>query len=330
MSGIDDVTNFDLSNWLLNSLFNIENPFAIYFWLVTIVVIFRIVFILFPLIELINLFKGERKKIYHQIKDLKKSMLEGESYPFKPLDQYLMLEFTKMVIPALCAILLRLFMGSVNDYEWDYKQLLIVLPLVIIWLLFNIYSVLSSHKSIGKVSKYFAPSINVSTPEIAILKLKSYKLVEEKRGTRGWIASKILSGSSRLREKTKTRSLKTHETKLEIYEMQLEDMIVSSSTDNDNGIESESRSISTEAIIHNSKELVQKTKNIVGNIVIDGINKTTDSAKNTLTAIDQKIEETLTTLLVVEKSLLRQMLPEMLNSIGPLVVIYAILPLTLL
>jgi len=329
MFGINAITNFDLPNWLLNSLFNIENPFAIYFWLVTIVIIFRIVFILFPLIELINLFKGERKKIYHQIKDLKKSM-EGESYPFKPLDQYLMLEFTKMVIPALCAILLRLFMGSVNDYEWDYKQLLIVLPLVIIWLLFNISSVLSSHRSIGKVSKYFAPSINISTPEIAMFKLKSYKLVEEKRGTRGWIASKILSGSSRLREKTKTRSLKKHETKLEIYEMQLEDMIVSSPSDNDNGIESESRSISTEAIIHNSKELIQKTKNIVGNIVIDGINKKTDSAQKTLTAVDNKIEETLTNLLKVEKSLLRQMLPEMLNSIGPLVVIYAILPLTLL
>ena len=180
------------------------------------------------------------------------------------------------------------------------------------------------------MSKYFAPSINISTPEIAMFKLKSYKLVEEKRGTRGWIASKILSGSSRLREKTKTRSLKKHETKLEIYEMQLEDMIVSSPSDNDNGIESESRSISTEAIIHNSKELIQKTKNIVGNIVIDGINKKTDSAQKTLTAVDNKIEETLTNLLKVEKSLLRQMLPEMLNSIGPLVVIYAILPLTLL
>jgi hypothetical protein len=330
MFGIDAISNFDLSNWLLNSLFNIQNPFAIYFWLVTIVVIYRIVFILFPLIKLIKLFKGERKKIYHQIKDLRKSMKEEESYPFKPLDQYLKLEFVKMIIPALCAILLRLLLGSVDNYEWDYKQLQIVLPLVIIWLLFNIFNILSSHESIGKMDSYFAPSIKISTPEIPKLKLKSYKLFEEKRGRRALIASKLLSGSNHLRKKTKARSLREHDTKLETYEMHLEDIIVSSSSNTDNGIESESRTISTEAIVHNSKELIQKAKNIVSNLVIDGINKNTDRTKKALIAVDNKIEERLATLLGFEKSRLRQMLPEMLNSIGPLVVIYAILPLTLL
>ncbi len=60
MFGIDAITNFDLSDWLLNSLFNIQNPFAIYFWLVTIIIILRFTFIIIPLVKLISLFSGKR------------------------------------------------------------------------------------------------------------------------------------------------------------------------------------------------------------------------------------------------------------------------------
>ena len=158
MFGTDAIANFDLSKWLLNSLFNIGNPFAIYFWLVAIVIILRFTFIIIPLVKLISLFSGKRgAKAFSAFFKLRKI----NSSAFKPLENYLLFESFRMLTPGLCAILLRLILGESLIYKWDFIQLWIILPSIVVWLLYNLIGIKESNDTINTAAKTLAPKINV-------------------------------------------------------------------------------------------------------------------------------------------------------------------------
>ncbi len=51
-----------------------------------------------------------------------------------------------MLTPGLCAILLRSILGESLIYEWDFIQLWIIFPSIIVWLLYNLIGIKESNR----------------------------------------------------------------------------------------------------------------------------------------------------------------------------------------
>ena len=315
MFGTYAIANFDLSKWLLNSLFNIGNPFAIYFWLVAIVIILRFTFIIIPLVKLISLFSGKRgAKAFSAFFKLRKI----NSSAFKPLENYLLFESFRMLTPGLCAILLRLILGDSLIYKWDFIQLWIILPSIVVWLLYNLIGIKESNDTINTAAKTLAPKINV--PFTGNSKEKTFNTAP--------IISTLFSKIVTFRKQTEEiKNIKPGEKSIP-YEMNLEKMRVSSNSGD--GIETKGKSIDNKAIFHNTKELAKKTQNIAGNLLVDGKKAAIAAASKTATSFDEKLSHQIETIFDINSQMKQMAVKDMLNSIGPLIIIYAILPLTIM
>jgi len=314
MFGIDAITNFDLSNWLLNSLFNIENPFAIYFWLVTIVIILRFTFIIIPLVKLISLFNGKSGvRAFSAFFKLRKI----NSSAFKPLENYLIFESFRMLIPGLCAILLRLMLGESLTYKWNFIQLWIVLPSIVVWLLYNLIGIKESNGTINTAAKTLAPKINIPFSRNS----------KEKTFNTAPIISTLFSKIVSFRKQTEEIKNSNPGEKSIPYEMSLEQMRVNSNSGD--GTETKGKSIDNKAILHNTKELAKKTQTIAGNLLVDGKKAAIAAASKTATSFDEKLSHQIETIFNINSQMKRMVVLDMLNSLGPLILIYAILPLTM-
>jgi protein tyrosine/serine phosphatase len=117
--------------------------------------------------------------------------------------------------------------------------------------------------------------------------------------------------------------------KSEPYKMNIEKMRVSSNYDSGDGIEIESKSIDSAAVIHNSKELAKKAQTFAGNLLAEGKNAAIVAAGNTAKKIDAELSDKLEDWFEIKSNYWRMFALDMLNSLGPLMIIYAILPLTI-
>jgi hypothetical protein len=315
MFGLDDIAGFDFSEWLMTSVFSIHNPFAVYFWLVVAVVILRFTFIIIPLVKLLNLFKGKTNSIYTAFIDLRKI----NSSAFKPLEQYLMFETFRMIIPGFFAILLRLIIGESSNYEWSFFQLGIVLPSIVLWALYNIIGIKGSNETIDTATKRLAPTISVPFSRDG----------KEKTFNTAPLVSKMFSKIVGFRKQTeRLKNIESGE-KSTSYKMNIEKMRVSSNHDSNDGIEIESRSIDKEAIIHNSKELAKKAQNLAGNLLVDGKRAAIVAASKTAKSFDENLSNQMESIFKIESKMKLMFVLDLLNSLGPLILIYAILPLTI-
>jgi len=310
MFGIDNITNFDFSEWLMTSVFSIHNPFAVYFWLVIIVVILRITFVIIPLVTLLSLFKGKRSSIFTAFFELRKI----NSSAFKPLEKYMIFEISRMIIPGFVAMLLRLAIGESSHYEWSFTQLLVVLPSISLWVLYNIIDIKISNNTIETATKNLAPKLTVRAKP----RIKPASIV-----------SGIFSSIVQIRTQTeKVKNLEPGE-KSEPYKMDIEKMRVSSNYDSGDGIEIESKSIDNEAVIHNSKELAKKAQTFAGNLLVDGKRAAIVAASKTAKSFDDKLSNQIKSTFEIESKMKSMFVLDLLNSLGPLIIIYAILPFTI-
>jgi len=315
MFGLDDIADFDFSEWLMTSVFSIHNPFAVYFWLVVAAVILRFTFIIIPLVKLLNLFKGKTNSIYTAFIDLRKI----NSSAFKPLEKYLIFETFRMIIPGFFAILLRLIIGESSNYEWSFFQLGIVLPSIVLWALYNIIGIKGSNETIDTATKRLAPTISI--PFIGDRKEKILNTAP--------MVSKLFSKIVGFRKQTeRLKNIESGE-KSTSYKMNIEKMRVSSNHDSNDGIEIESRSIDKEAIIHNTKELAKKAQNLAGNLLVDGKRAAIVAASKTAKSFDENLSNQMESIFKIESKMKLMFVLDMLNSLGPLILIYAILPLTI-
>jgi hypothetical protein len=310
MFGLDGIANFDFSEWLLTSVFSIHNPFAIYFWLVVLVFIIRFTFIIIPLVKLLSLFKGKKSSFFTAYFELRKI----NSSPFKPLEQYFTFETFRMITPFSVALLFRLMMGESSNYEWSFFQLGIVLPSIVLWALYNLIDTKSSNETIETATNRLTPKLTVRTKPL----FKPASIVSG-------IFSKIVF----LRTLTeKGKNIEPGE-KSEPYEMNIEKMRVSSNYDSGDGIEIESKSIDSAAVIHNSKELAKKAQTFAGNLLAEGKNAAIVGATKGAEKIDAKLSDKLEDWFEIKSNYWRMFALDMLNSLGPLIIIYEILPLTI-
>jgi len=313
MFGIDGITNF--AEWLMNSVFSIHNPFALYFWLVTIVIILRFTFIIIPLVKLLNLFKGRKNSIYTAFIELRKI----NSSAFKPLEQYLVFETFRMLIPGFFALLLRSTMGDSLNYQWSFYQLGIIIPSIMLWLLYNIIGIKTSNGTINTATSTLAPKFSI--PFTSNGKEKTFNTAP--------MVSRIFSKIVHFR--AQTERLKNIETgdKLDSYEMDLEKMRVNSNSDSDDGIETEGKTIDSKAIFHNAKELAKKTQTIAGNMLVDGKRAAIVAAGKTAKSFDDRFSNQMESIFEIQSQKKRMFVLDMINSLGPLIIIYGILPLTI-
>ena len=310
MFGLDDIGNFDFSEWLMTSVFSIHNPFAVYLWLVIAVIIFRFTFVIIPLVKLLSLFKGKRRSIFTAFFELRKI----NSSAFKPLEKYMVFEISRMIIPGFVAMLLRLAIGESSHYEWCFTQLVVVLPSIALWILYNIIDIKISNNTIETARNRLAPTLTVRAKP----RIKPASIV-----------SGIFSSIVQIRTQTeKVKNIDPGE-KSEPYKMNIEKMRVSSDYDSADGIKIESKSIDNEAVIHNSKELAKKAQSIAGNLLVDGKRVAIVAAGKTAKSFDDKLSNQMKSTFEIESKMKRMFALDMLNSLGPLILIYAILPFTI-
>ena len=294
MFGLDGIGNFDFSEWLMTSVFSIHNPFAVYLWLV---------------IAVISLFKGKRRSIFTAFFELRKI----NSSAFKPLEKYMVFEISRMIIPGFVAMLLRLAIGESSHYEWSFTQLVVVLPSIALWILYNIIDIKISNNTIETARNRLAPTLTVRAKP----RIKPASIV-----------SGIFSSIVQIRTQTeKVKNIDPGE-KSEPYEMNIEKMRVSSDYDSADGIKIESKSIDNEAVIHNSKELAKKAQSIAGNLLVDGKRVAIVAAGKTAKSFDDKLSNQMKSTFEIESKMKRMFVLDLLNSLGPLILIYAILPFT--
>ncbi len=316
MSGLDGIANFDFSEWLMSSVFSIHNPFAIYFWLVVAVFILRFTFIIIPLVKLLSLFKGKTNSIYTAFVDLRKI----NSSAFKPLEQYLIFETFRMIIPGFFALLLRLIMGESSNYEWNFFQLGIVLPSIVLWALYNTIGIKDSNETIDLATNRLAPTIPVPFNRDG----------KEKTFNTAPLVSKMFSKIVHFRKQTERLKNAEPGEKSEPYKMNIEKMRVSSNEDSGDGIETESKSIDNKAVIHNSKELAKKAQTFASNLLVDGKRAAIVAAGKTAKSFDDNLSNQMESIFEIESKKKRMFALDFLNSLGPLIIIYAILPFTIL
>jgi len=310
MFGLDDIANFEFSEWLMTSVFSIHNPFAVYLWLVVGVVILRFTFIIIPLVKLLSLFRGKRSSIFTAFFELRKI----NSSAFKPLEKYMIFEFSRMIIPGFVAMLLRLAIGESSHYEWSFTQLLVVLPSIALWVLYNIIDIKISNNTIETATNRLAPTLTVRAKP----RIKPASIV-----------SGIFSGIVKFRKQAEdVRNIEPGE-KSEPYKMNIEKMRVSSNYDSADGIEIESKSIDNEAVIHNSKELAKKAQTIASNLLVDGKRAAIAAAGKTAKSFDDKLSNQMKSAFEIESKMKRMFVLDLLNSLGPLIIIYTILPFTI-
>ena len=310
MFGLDDIANFEFSEWLMTSVFSIHNPFAVYLWLVVGVVILRFTFIIIPLVKLLSLFRGKRSSIFTAFFELRKI----NSSAFKPLEKYMIFEFSRMIIPGFVAMLLRLAIGESSHYEWSFTQLLVVLPSIALWVLYNIIDIKISNNTIETATNRLAPTLTVRAKP----RIKPASIV-----------SGIFSGIVKFRKQAEdVRNIEPGE-KSEPYKMNIEKMRVSSNYDSADGIEIESKSIDNEAVIHNSKELAKKAQTIASNLLVDGKRAAIVAAGKTAKSFDDKLSNQMKSAFEIESKMKRMFVLDLLNSLGPLIIIYTILPFTI-
>jgi len=310
MFGIDAISNFGFSEWLMTSVFSIHNPFAVYFWLVVAVIILRLTFVIHPLVKLLSLFKGERSSIFTAFFELRKI----NSSAFKPLEKYMKFEISRMLIPGLVAMLLRLAIGEASHYEWNFNQLLVVLPSICLWVLYNIIDIKISNNTIETATNHLAPKLTVRAKP----RIKPASIV-----------SGIFSGIVKFRKQAEdVRNIEPGE-KSESYKMNIEKMRVSSNYDSGDGIEIESKSIDNQAVIHNSKELAKKAQIIASNLLVDGKRAAIAAAGKTAKSFDDKLSNQMKSIFEIESKMKNMFVLDLLNSLGPLIIIYAILPFTI-
>jgi hypothetical protein len=323
MFELDDITNFDFSEWLMTSVFSIHNPFAVYFWLVVAVIIIRFTFIIIPLGELLGLLGGSKRSFLKAFRALR----ELNSSAFKPLEHYVIFETTRMIIPVLVATLLRLILGGSSNYEWNFIQLLIVLPSVVLWTLYNINDIISSKETIEKATKYLTPRFALPLP-----------IYERKKGFSLWkthIWKPKEKGEFIINNIVKTRqsleAMKDLEEgeKSEPYEMNIEKMRMSSNYDSGDGIEIESKFIDNEAVIHNTKELAKKAHIFAGNLLVDGKRAVIAAADKKAKSFDDNLSMQIEEWFEIKSKKQIEFISNLLNSLGPLIIIYAILPFTI-
>ena len=210
-------------------------------------------------------------------------------------------------------------MGDSLNYQWSFYQLGIIIPSIMLWLLYNIIGIKTSNGTINTATSTLAPKFSI--PFTSNGKEKTFNTAP--------MVSRIFSKIVHFR--AQTERLKNIETgdKLDSYEMDLEKMRVNSNSDSDDGIETEGKTIDSKAIFHNAKELAKKTQTIAGNMLVDGKRAAIVAAGKTAKSFDDRFSNQMESIFEIQSQKKRMFVLDMINSLGPLIIIYGILPLTI-
>jgi hypothetical protein len=147
-----------LTNQFL-SLFDLGNPFTIYFWVLVIGFVFRFVSVLRPLHGIYKRWNS-KKKISEAV--IKANEVKKET-SIKGIELYLFHETMMALAPTLCAGVLRISLGSPTIAEWTPTQMYLLFGVFTVWLAYYIRRSLAMRKGLKNLDRWYTDPRIVNT-----------------------------------------------------------------------------------------------------------------------------------------------------------------------
>jgi|SaaInlStandDraft_1057018.scaffolds.fasta_scaffold34861_2 hypothetical protein len=147
----------------LRSLFDLENPFSIYFWVMAVSLLIRGYFVLLPLrriylrytikISEIKIFRIRLRNIFQNLRVFKKeTSVSG-------IEAFLIQESILAVAPMIAAATIRLLLGTPSVAEWDTASMVGLMIVFSVWLLFNIKRSLDMRTALAPLERLYSHPI---------------------------------------------------------------------------------------------------------------------------------------------------------------------------
>jgi hypothetical protein len=277
-----DSFKFVLTNQFL-SLFDLGNPFTIYFWVLVIGFVFRFVLVLRPLHGIYKRWNS-KKKISEAV--IKANEVKKET-SIKGIELYLFHETMMALAPTLCAGVLRISLGSPTIAEWTPTQMYLLFGVFTVWLAYYIRRSLAMRKGLKNLDRWY------TDPRIVNTALGGLSLTKR--------------GLVRL-------------TKLEIPEYrEEEDMeLMQMRQENEDG----KKTLDRQAIVHNAKEIGSAIAIKTINFGIAAKSATKSFGEKGSTKLDETVQGKVDEALELDTNRVRNFVKSLMVVFGPLVVIY--------
>jgi hypothetical protein len=287
------------------ALFDLSNPFSIYFWVLVIGFVFRFVLVLRPLHGIYKQYRNpgylkiwkipipftgpggkwnSRKKVsetIHKANEVKKeTSITG-------IEDFLLHETMMALAPTLCAGVLRILLGSPTIAEWTPTQMYLLFGVFAVWLTYYIRRSLEMRKGLKNLNRWYAD------PRIVNTALGGLSLTKR--------------GLVRL-------------TKLEIPEYrEEEDMeLMQMRHENEDG----KKTLDRQAIVHNAKEIGSAIAIKTINFGIAAKSATKSFGEKGSTKLDETVQGKVDEALELDTNRVWNFVKSLMVVFGPLVVIY--------
>ena len=144
----------------LKSLFDFDNPFSIYFWVMVLALIFRGYFVLVPLrriylrytikVNEIKIFRIRLRNIFRNLKMFKKeTSVSG-------IEAFLVQESILAISPMIAAAAIRIMLGTPSVSEWNSTNMLGLILVFALWLIINIKRSLDMRAALAPLEKLYS------------------------------------------------------------------------------------------------------------------------------------------------------------------------------
>lgn len=288
----------------LLSLFDLGNPFSVYFWVMVMGFTLRLVLVLWPLRAIYKRYSSPKERTLWGFKfrlwkkwnplkkassTLKKAKQVTEATSVKGIEQFLMTETVLALAPLLCAGILRLSLGSPTISEWTSIQMYVLFGVFTIWLAFDLRRSLEMRKSLKRLDRWYADPRLVNTALVGMTYTK-----------RGLVRLAKLEIPSYREEE----------------EMNLQQM----RSKNDEG----EKSIDGKAVIHNAKQLGTKIATKAINIGIATKSASKSLGERGSLKLDQVVQEKVEEVISLETGRIIHFFKYLLVVFAPLAVIYSL------
>tara|TARA_B100000768_G_C11277319_1_gene376595 strand:- start:815 stop:1750 length:936 start_codon:yes stop_codon:yes gene_type:complete len=297
MSGLTDLISIGKDQLL--SLFDFENPFSIYFWVLVIGFSFRFFLVLRPLYAIYKR-HGTPKQIYlwkipipftkpKLINTIRKANVVKKETSLTGIEQFLAIETMLAIAPTLSAGVLRLSLGSPTISDWTPIQMYILFGVFAVWLAYYIRRSVEIRKSLKKLNRWYADPRLVNT---------------------------ALSGM------TLTKRGLVRLTKLEIPDYrEEEEMILQAMRPED---EEGNKSVDGKAVLHNAKEIGTRIATKAVNFGIATKSASKSLAERGSQKLDEVVQEKVEEIISLETGRIVHFIKSLLVVFGPLIVIYSL------
>ena len=151
----------------VESLTDLNNPFTIYFWIMTAALFIRSYLVLFPLRRIYKRYtlkiqdkKVGRIKLRTIFRNLRVFQKETS---IRGIETFLFRESILAIAPIIAAAAIRLSLGTPSIEEWSQSGLITLYSIFFVWLLFNIKRSLDMNSSLQPLERWYSHPILVNS-----------------------------------------------------------------------------------------------------------------------------------------------------------------------